>query len=117
MPAVAPRDYRVIAAAPYLRYNSGVRSHGTWQFVGINVVVWLAMTAILVVVPDSLDHQLSLPIARVIGWALACSVWVVTVEAGWKRRFGTLARFLVQLLLWVSAALVAMWVSDSFRVD
>ena len=75
------------------------------------------MTVILVVVPDSLERRLSLPIARVLGWAVACSVWVVTVESGWQRRFGALPRFLIQVILWVGAALVARWVSDQFRVE
>jgi hypothetical protein len=86
-----------------------------WRFILTNVVVWLAMTAILVVVPDSLERWMSLPVARVIGWALACSVWVVTVEAGWQRRLGAITRFFVQLILWVGAAFVAMWISDLFR--
>ncbi len=89
----------------------------TWRFVLMNVVVWLLMVAILVVVPDTLEPRLSMPVARVLGWAVACSVWVVTVEGGWQRRFGVLARFVVQLVLWVGAALVAMWTSDLFRVE
>jgi hypothetical protein len=56
-------------------------------------------------------------VARVIGWAASCSIWVVAVEKGWQRRLGAGARFFVQLSLWVTAALVAMWISDKFRVE
>ena len=88
-----------------------------WSFAIQNTVVWVLMTAILVVVPDWLEHWMSLPVARVLGWAMACSVWVVTVEAGWQRRFRAFSRFFFQLILWVGAALVAMWISDQFRVE
>jgi hypothetical protein len=87
-----------------------------WRFFLTNAIVWLVMTALLVVVPNALEPRLSMPVARVLGWAVACSVWVVTVEAGWQRRYGPVPRFLVQLVLWVAAALVAMWISDQFRV-
>ena len=88
-----------------------------WRFLITNVVVWVLMTAILVVVPDALERWMSLPIARVLGWAVACSVWVVAVEARWQRRLSAVPRFLVQLVLWVGAAMVAMWISDQFRVE
>jgi hypothetical protein len=97
--------------------RSAWRRVAVWRFLLTNVIVWLAMTVILVVVPDALEPRLSMPVARVIGWAVACSVWVVTVESGWQRRFGPVPRFLVQLVLWVAAALVAMWISDQFRVE
>jgi len=81
-------------------------------FVVSNVVVWLTMTAILVVVPDQLDRWLSLEISRVVGWAVAVSVWVLTVEPQWKERFGPLARFAFQFVLWVGAALTAIWIIE-----
>ena len=74
------------------------------------------MVAILVVVPDSLERWLSLEVARVVGWAVACAVWVVAVERQWQQRVGPFARFFLQLTLWVSAALVAIWISDQARV-
>ena len=46
------------------------------------------MVVILVVVPDSLERWLSLEIARVVGWAVACAVWVVAVERHWQQRVG-----------------------------
>lgn len=86
-------------------------------FVTINVVVWFVMTAILVVVPDLLDRWMPLEFARVVGWGVAGSVWVVSVEHQWKLRFGPLARFFLQLVLWVSAALVAITISEQARFD
>jgi hypothetical protein len=81
-----------------------------------NIVVWLAMIVILVIVPDSLERWMPLAVARVLGWAVACGIWVIAVESEWKRKLSVVARFLVQIVLWVSAALVAMWISDQFRV-
>jgi hypothetical protein len=91
---------------------SGTR---TVAFVVANVLVWVLMTAILVVVPDFLEGWVGLEISRVLGWAVACGVWVVVVESQWKARFGPLTRFAVQLVLWVGAALVAIWISDHAR--
>jgi hypothetical protein len=82
------------------------------MFVASTVVVWVAMTAILVVVPDQLNRWLPLEISRVVGWAVAVSVWVLTVEEQWKARFGPLARFAFQLILWVGAAVTAMWIVE-----
>ena len=85
-------------------------------FILANVVVWLMMTAILVVVPDTLERWMRLEIARVIGWAVACSVWVIAVERQWQERVGPLARFGLQLALWIAAALTAIWISEQFRI-
>jgi hypothetical protein len=82
------------------------------SFVLANALVWALMTAILVVVPDWLESWLGLELARVVGWAVACGVWVVVVESGWKARYGPFVRFAVQLALWVSAAVVAIWISE-----
>jgi hypothetical protein len=86
-------------------------------FIVSNVIVWCAMTAILVVVPDTLERWMSLEIARVIGWGVAGSLWVVAVEPMWKARFGPFARFVLQLILWVGAALVAITISEQARLD
>jgi hypothetical protein len=74
------------------------------------------MTAILVVVPDWLEPHIGFQVARIAGWVVACGVWVVAVEAQWQRRFGPIARLLLQLVLWVGAALVAGWISNQTRV-
>ena len=92
------------------------RSRLGWGFVGRNAIVWVLMTLILVIVPDSLERWIALPVSRVLAWAIATSIWVVAVEREWQQRFGTFARFFLQLFLWVSAALLAIWISDQFRV-
>ena len=86
-------------------------------FVLLNFVVWLSMVVILVVVPDTLERWMAFEIARVIGWAVACSVWVISVERYWQQRYGPFVRFFLQFLLWVSAALLASWISEQARIQ
>jgi len=74
------------------------------------------MTAILLVLPDQLERWIDLSVARAIAWAVAGAVWVVAIERQWQARMGALARFPLQVLLWTSSALVAMWISDQFRL-
>ena len=92
------------------------RATSTGSFVFRTAVMWVVMTLILVVVPDALEQWMPLEVARVIGWAVACGLWVVAIEAEWKARYGPFVRFVLQLMLWVSAALLASWISDQFRV-
>ncbi len=73
------------------------------QFVLLNVVMWLVMTVILIVLPDQLGRWVGLGGARAVG-------------RQWQARMGALARFPLQVLLWASSALVAMWLSDLFRL-
>ena len=86
------------------------------RFLLLNLLVWLLMTAILVVVPDWFEPALGLAMARVVGWAVACAVWVIVVERQWKARFDVLPRLAGQLLLWVTAAVVASWISEQARI-
>jgi hypothetical protein len=89
----------------------------TWRFVLRNALVWVLMLVILVIVPDQLEHWMPFEATRVIGWAVAVSVWVIVVEQEWRARFGPFARFGFQLLLWVSAALLASWISAQLKVE
>jgi hypothetical protein len=91
------------------------RQRWSWTFIGLNAIVWTVMVVILVLVPDLLDAWLSIEIARFVGWAIACSIWVVAVERRWQERFGPIARFGLQLLLWVGAALTAIWIAEQVR--
>jgi hypothetical protein len=84
-------------------------------FVAANVLMWLVMTAILVAVPDTLERWVSVEVSRVIGWAIASGVWVVLLQQPWRRRVGPIGLFGIQFVLWVSAAIVAMWISESAR--
>lgn len=93
-----------------------VARDGRWRFVLANVGVWIAMVVILVIVPDFLERWMPLEFARVIGWAVACAVWVVLVERQWQARIGPFLRFFAQLVLWVGAALLAIWISEQFRL-
>ena len=94
-----------------------MRQLTTRRFVLRTALVWVLMLVILVVVPDQLEHWMPFEITRIIGWAVAVSVWVMVVEQEWRARFGPFARFGFQLVLWVSAALLASWISAQFRVD
>ena len=88
----------------------------TGAFVVTNVVMWLVMTVILVVVPDALERWMSLELARVVGWAVASGFWVIVLQQPWRARVGPFALFAIQVALWISAALVAIWISDTARV-
>jgi hypothetical protein len=87
-----------------------------WRFILRSALVWVLMVLILVVLPDALDGWLSIEVGRVVGWAVACGVWVVIVEQEWKSRFGPFTRFVLQLVIWVAAAVLAMWIGDSLRL-
>lgn len=86
-----------------------------FRFLLANLVLWLLMTVILVLVPDALEEWFGLEVARVIGWAVAGSLWMVTIERQWQARVGVFWRFVLQLLIWICAALVAIWISDITR--
>jgi hypothetical protein len=81
-------------------------------FLLANAAVWVLMTVLLVIVPDVLDERVGVEVARVLGWAVACTVWVVAIEAQWKARVGPVNRVVLQFLLWVSAALTAIWITE-----
>ena len=85
-------------------------------FVAANVLMWALMTAILIVVPDALERWMSLEFARVVGWAVASGLWVVVLQQPWRSRVGPFTLFTLQVLLWISAALVAIWISDTVRM-
>jgi hypothetical protein len=88
------------------------RARSTLLFVLANVALWVVMVVILIVVPDALESRTGIELGRVCGWALAGAVWTVAIEAQWRRRTGPVLRFMCQTCLWVSAALVAVWISD-----
>ena len=81
-----------------------------------SAVVWIVMVAVLVVVPDALERWIPLQIARVCGWVLASGIWVAVLERDWQERFPPIPRFALQIAIWLSAALTAIFISDQFRV-
>lgn len=78
--------------------------------------MWLVMIAVLILVPDFLESWMSLPVARVCGWVLASGLWVAIVEREWRESFSPLPRLLLQMFVWLSAALIAIYISDYFRM-
>lgn len=82
-----------------------------------SAAVWLVMVVVLVVVPDALERWMPLNVARVCGWVLASGIWVAVLEREWQRRFSPVARFALQIVVWLGAALTAIWISDQFRVQ
>jgi hypothetical protein len=82
-----------------------------------SIGVWLLMVAVLVLVPDTLERWMPLNIARVCGWVLASGLWVAILERDWQDRFKPLPRFLLQITIWLAAALAATWISEQFRVE
>jgi hypothetical protein len=78
--------------------------------------VWLVMLIVLVIVPDALEAWMPLSIARVCGWVLASGIWVVTLDRAWQTHFRPLVRFPLQIAAWLTAALLAAWISDQFRI-
>ena len=81
-----------------------------------SAAVWIVMVAVLVVVPDALEHWMPLEVARVCGWVLASGIWVAVLEREWRERFAPVPRFALQIAIWLSAALTAIWVSDQVRL-
>ena len=92
------------------------RRPSVWRFLLKNAAVWLLMVALLVTVPQELLRWCPVSVARAIGWAIAFGVWTIVVETEWRARFGVFVRFLLQLVLWVTAALLAAWVSDQINL-
>ena len=82
------------------------------RFLLLNVVMWILMVVILVIVPDTLERWMNIELARVTGWAVAGAVWTLAVESQWRQRTGPILRFVVQTILWVTAAFLAIWISD-----
>ena len=79
-------------------------------------VVWLAMVVVLVLVPDALEQWIPLDIARICGWVLASGIWMVVLDRDFRERYGPFVRFTLQLAAWLSAAILAVTISDRFRV-
>ena len=85
-------------------------------FVFANVLMWVVMAAILVIVPDVLERWMSRELARLVGWAVASGLWVVVLQQPWRARVGPFVLFAIQVVLWISAAFVAIWISDTTRL-
>lgn len=74
------------------------------------------MVFIVILVPDLLEDWIALPVARAIGWVVASSVWLAVIERDWREYFSPVPRFALQLVVWLSAVLVGVMISDYFRM-
>lgn len=86
------------------------------RFVLASLAVWLLMVVVLVLVPDWLERWLPLEIARAGGWAVAGGLWMVAIDQHWRARYGPFRRFFLQVSIWVSAAVLATWISEQARL-
>ena len=89
---------------------------GSAAFLVANICAWLLMIVILVLVPDTLERWMPIEFARVVGWAIASGMWVVAIGPLWQQRVRPLTRFGVQFVVWVSAAVIAIWISEQANV-
>jgi hypothetical protein len=80
-----------------------------------SAIVWLIMVIVLVLVPDALEAWMPLDIARVCGWVLASGIWVAVLERDWREQVPPLPRFVLQVAIWLTAALTAITISDMYR--
>lgn len=75
-------------------------------------VAWALMTVGLAVLPGMLGNLVGDPWPLVIAWGIVSLVWV-PVEAVMRGRIGPLARFSINLPLWVAAALCGFWLRST----
>ncbi|MDQ3069560.1 MAG: hypothetical protein M3R55_07510 [Acidobacteriota bacterium] len=73
---------------------------------------WGVMTVGLAILPGILGNLFDEPWSVVISWAIVSMVWV-PVEVVLRGRVGALARFAINVPLWVAAALCAFWLRQS----
>lgn len=78
------------------------------ELVTLILLAWAVMTAGLAVLPAMLGNIVGEPWPIVIAWAVVSLAWV-PVEAVMRQRVGPLARFSINLPLWVAAALCGFW--------
>lgn len=82
------------------------------EVVSLVAAAWAVMTAGLAVLPGILGNLLDEPWPIVISWAIVSTVWL-PVEMVLRHRIGPLARFAVNLPLWVAAGLCAFWLRQT----
>jgi hypothetical protein len=76
------------------------------------VIAWSLMTLGLTVLPGMLGNLVDEPWPIVIAWAIVSLTWV-PVEAVMRTRVGPLARFSINVPLWVAAALCGFWLREA----
>ena len=78
------------------------------ELVTLILLAWGVMTSGLAVLPAMLGNLVDEPWPVVIAWAIVSLAWV-PVEAVMRHRLGPLARFSINLPLWIAAALCGFW--------
>ena len=78
------------------------------ELVTLILLAWALMTTGLAVLPAMLGNLVDEPWTIVIAWAVVSLAWV-PVEAVMRHRVGPLARFSINVPLWVAAALCGFW--------
>lgn len=86
------------------------------ELVTLILLAWAVMTCGLAVLPAMLGHIVGEPWPLVIAWALVSLAWV-PVEAVLRHRLGPLARFSINLPLWVAAALCGFWLRQTLGLS
>ena len=78
------------------------------ELISLILAAWAVMAAGLAVLPAILGNLMDEPWPVVIAWAIASLAWV-PVEVILRTRIGPLARFAINLPLWVAAAFCGFW--------
>jgi len=78
------------------------------ELLSLVLLAWAVMTAGLAILPAMIGNLLDDPWPVVIAWAIVSMAWV-PVEVVLRARLGPLARFAINLPLWVGAALCGFW--------
>lgn len=78
------------------------------ELVTLILLAWALMTIGLAVLPAMLGQLVDEPWPVVIAWGVVSLAWV-PVEAVLRHRVGPLARFSINLPLWIAAALCGFW--------
>ena len=75
-------------------------------------IAWALMTVGLAVLPGMLGNLVGEPWPNVIAWFIVSFAWV-PVEAVMRSRVGPLARFLINVPLWIAAGLCGFWLRQT----
>ena len=75
-------------------------------------IAWALMTLGLAVLPGVFENFVDEPWSLVIAWGIVSLTWV-PVEMAMRLRVGALGRFMINVPLWVAAALCGFWLRDT----
>ena len=84
----------------------------TLELISLILAAWAVMAAGLAVLPAILGNLMDEPWPVVIAWAIVSLAWL-PVEVILRPRIGPLARFAINLPLWVAAAFCGFWLRNT----